>query len=331
MSNTNNNNGNPNKKMITISVRLFDEIQRKRTEQAIKMFNKIKSNIWELRSAAEASVVIFSLEDPGGEHFLKSCRKNKELTPVVFGTMNDSDCPWFIDQSADSSACMKILSQIASTFIQDNSFIDPEESVAGYCMDKIKRHVENNEYIRVDLHNNHYFYINRKRNQVYFDQPLHSALTLNDYVKKLQPLSLYNTRIKSITKSEFSKASTNKRNHNFNCFLWELVFAQNSMSLLDGINHSRFKLKKWPLLTQVKHDYNIVILSAFLIRFSSDITTIIEKTKISKTEVLKFINAAFLTDILVEPNSELIGSRHPVNLSPKVNRSLAPRILKRIL
>ncbi|MDH5433012.1 MAG: hypothetical protein OEY19_03640 [Gammaproteobacteria bacterium] len=315
---------------IPIGVRIFDEIKRKRLEQTIRMFNKLKGDIWQLTPAGDAQVVIFSPEEAGGEVFLKSALDNNKIHPVIYAKKNNSTCPWFIDQAGGSLACMNTLADVFRS-INKKKHKSTESSAENKSNDinPFINRIKSLTRSQIVYKNLLSIYVNVDSEEVCIEKPQLNSIALDKLRKVFETIGIGNIEVREISSSEFEegKAKSSIADLSLSNFFWEMAINDKQASLFDETKASKYKLERWPNFTRLQHKYEHVVLAAFFRRFAADIDTASAKTGIPAEVVVSFLNATHLLGIEVIADENSISFTKEANLTPKAPKTVMQKVL----
>lgn len=318
---------------IGLGIRIFDEIQRKRLEQTVKMYNKLKGKIWKVVPASEAQVVIFSVDEPGGEIFLKFAMKNLKVLPVVYAKNNKSDCPWFIDQAGGSLSCMNTLSEIYNVLSsQQKSEKEIKPPTKRNGIERFVKSVQEEDYLHISYKSLLSLYINSKTKEICIEKPQLASIALDKLSKVFDTIGTANLEIKKTSLKDFDKSKKlcSLSGVPLDSFMWEISINDSNNKLLDKIKSTKFKLDRWPNFTRLSHKYEHVVIAAFFRRFAADIVTAASKTGSSVDDITKFLNASYLLGIKVEADNDVVGFSGDMNLNPKAPKTFMQKVLDKI-
>lgn len=331
LSNTEDRSGQSNC-AIKICVRLLDNVQRKRLEQNIHMHNKGKNDTWDLVAAAEAEVIIFSIDEPGGEIFLKSCLKQTKITPVLFSTENRTDCPWFIDKSTDSVECMDVLSNVHKALVKSKPNESSATNLSPSAFENLTAFITDNEYVHLSYKNFLSIYFDKIDNKIYVENPATKKISYSKLARAIHTVKPEFLTLTALSKVEFKGITKNILDYLLlKKFLWEFTIMCPEQKLLNSITGTRFKLKSWPPFSSFSHSYSHVLTAAFLKKYIANVATVTTSIDVSEQSVINVINAAHITNGLIDETCENFGKQYTVNLQPKTSKSMVKNILGKIL
>lgn len=331
ISNTEDGNGQSDC-AIKICVRLLDNVQRKRLEQNIHMHNKGKNETWDLVAAAEAEVIIFSIDEPGGEIFLKSCLKQTKITPVLFSTENHTDCPWFIDKSTDSVECMDVLSNVHRALTKSKPNELPSTDSSPSAFENFTTFIIENEYTHLSYKNFLSIYFDKPNNRIYVENPATTKISYSKLARAIHTVKPESLTLTALNEVEFKGITRNTLDHLLlKKFLWEFTLMCPNQKLLSSITGTRFKLKTWPSFSSFSHSYSHVLTAAFLKKYIANVATVIASIDVPEQSVISVINAAYITNDLIDETCDNFGKQYTVNLQPKTSKSMVKNILGKIL
>lgn len=125
------------------------------------------------------------------------------------------------------------------------------------------------------------------------------------------------------------RLSTNDRNKPVNTLAWYTAVYGSQSTLLPQISETMsFKLRRWPDLRLLKQRSELTRPAALISKNWRDINQLIKFTKLNREEIIAFINACYLCELLLTENKE--ADLAPENSKPSAPESLFSKLRKKL-
>jgi hypothetical protein len=316
---------------LKISVRLFDDVERKRVEQNIRIYNKKNGDVWQLSPANEAQVIVFSLDEPGGELFFNSCQQTRKIIPVVYGTENHSDCAWHINPVKGAQSCLSVLSSLQTALAEKEKPTSYVEDISIKILENLITKIKMSPFSHIQYNSLLSIYVSNESNTITVTLPSISNLCLSNLSSLLSRIDIKDIKVNEINENDYrTNAHTQHSLFPLDQFFWSLVTLHPNYGLFSQLEGRRFHIETWPPFTLLSHSYDHILIAALLKRYCVDLDTIFTRLNVPAEAVYTFINASMAMDNLSTPSDEIqINFSKATELIPK-KKTLMKKILNRL-
>lgn len=326
---------------MKLSVRLFDQEERDYLAKMLELASKRARIAVSHSNAAQADVIFLCAEEPGA-HALLNDRSQKRIV-VVYGGSPDSH-GWALPRPATSQNLIPLLERLFNTL--SNAAQQEADNDSGSTMLFPSRHGNHllerliqlnseGQPWQCSLEGGASFIADPQNRRLHYSAELASQPGLLPLIAVRQS----NPQISRLDSGELTSLAASMHSMSLEAFCWQVACTAepqvpSELALLDR----RFRLKRWPSFSQLKHTPAQISITGRLMRESMSVRELVGDGRISLEEVVQFFNCAStcglteLDDLAPRPQPKVTS---PLTEEPRQQPAEAPankrRLFNRIL